>query len=102
MNDSNLIKKIIKVLKTIFDPELPVNVWDLGLIYGINIKNNHVIIVMTLTSPNCPAINFLPLQIETEVKNALEIENCSVELVWNPPWNKDLISEETKFELGLI
>jgi len=95
-------KQIITVLKTILDPELPVNIWDLGLIYGIEIlENNRVKIIMTLTSPNCPAIDILPEQIEDSLLNLDFIDEVDLRLVWDPPWNKDLIDEEIRFELGM-
>ncbi len=94
---------IVKVLKTIYDPEIPVNIYDLGLVYEINIKeNNTVEIVMTLTAPNCPIAD----QILAEVKNRIEfldeINECNVNLVFDPPWDQTMMSEEALLELGML
>ncbi len=94
---------IVKVLKTIYDPEIPVNIYDLGLIYEINIEEkNNVEIVMTLTAPNCPIAD----QILSEVKNKIEfldeINECSVTLVFDPPWDQTMMSEEALLELGML
>lgn len=105
MNENHQVtpNQVIEVLKTIIDPEIPINIWDLGLIYAINIlPENQVEIVMTLTSKNCPAIDFLPMQIEDEVCKTLGLNNCYVVLTFDPPWSLDILSEETKIELGLI
>lgn len=102
MTKTEKIKRIQEVLKTIFDPELPVNIWDLGLIYGIEIlEKNSVKIIMTLTSPNCPAIDILPEQIEDNLLSLDFVDEVDLRLVWDPPWNKDLIDEEIRFDLGI-
>jgi FeS assembly SUF system protein len=99
----SLRKKIIEILKTIYDPEIPVNIWDLGLIYGVDIDaKNNITIIMTFTSPNCPAIELLPRQIQEEIENNfLEIQNLDIKIVWDPKWSKNLMSEESKLELGI-
>lgn len=96
-------EKIVKVLKTIYDPEIPVDIYELGLIYDVFVnENNDVKILMTLTSPNCPVAETLPLEIEEKVKSMKEINNAIVEITFEPPWDKDLMSEEAKLELGLL
>lgn len=99
----DLTKEIIKILKTIIDPEIPINIWDLGLVYGVEVDEEvNVKILMTLTSPSCPAIDFLPQQIEEELESALPAKSCQVTLVWDPKWNPNLLTEEIQIELGLI
>jgi|TARA_A100001037_G_scaffold294111_1_gene311476 FeS assembly SUF system protein len=93
----------IKTIKEIYDPEIPVNIYDLGLIYDVEVDNKENIrIVMTLTSPNCPVAESLPLEVETKVKEATGAKNVSVEVVFEPAWNKDMMSEEAKLELGML
>jgi FeS assembly SUF system protein len=96
-------EKIVRVLKTIYDPEIPVDIYELGLIYDVFVnENSDVKILMTLTSPNCPVAETLPLEIEEKVKSLKEINNATVEITFDPPWDKDLMSEEAKLELGLL
>lgn len=96
-------EKIVRVLKTIYDPEIPVDIYELGLIYDVFINETFdVKILMTLTSPNCPVAETLPLEVEEKVKSLQEINNATVEITFEPPWDKDLISEEAKLELGLL
>lgn len=93
--------KIIETIKTCFDPEIPVNIYDLGLIYQIKVDNkNDVIITMTLTSPACPVAETLPLDVESKVKDIPGINQVKIELTFDPPWNKDMMSESAKLELG--
>jgi FeS assembly SUF system protein len=104
-NQNNLIQKrkeIITILKTIFDPEIPVNIWDLGLVYGVDYKNKKAIITMTLTSPNCPAIDSLPEEIRTNIENISDVEEVIVDIVWEPAWNKSMMTDEARLELGMI
>ena len=102
-NPSPLERQIISTLKFIFDPEIPVNVFDLGLIYEINVsKNKDVQIVMTLTSPNCPVAESLPQQIKEEVERISEVNSVKIELSFDPPWDSDNISDEAKLDLGLL
>ena len=104
-NDNNkyLENKIIKTLKTISDPEIPVNIYDLGFIYKIDISENYdVNILMTLTTPNCPVAESLPSEVKTKIQSIDEINNVEIELTFEPPWNKEMISEEAKLELGLL
>ena len=96
-------EKIVRVLKTIYDPEIPVDIYELGLIYDVFVnENSEVKILMTLTSPNCPVAETLPLEIEEKVKSLKEVSNATVEITFDPPWDKDLMSEEAKLELGLL
>lgn len=94
---------IIDVLKTVFDPEIPVNVYELGLIYEVNVfKDGNVEIVMTLTSPNCPAAASMPAEIEEKAKGVAGVKDVTLELVFDPPWNQEMMSEEAKLELGFL
>ena len=100
---SALGEKIVKVLKTIFDPEIPVDIYELGLIYDVLVnEDNEVLIWMTLTSPNCPVAETLPVEVEEKVKSIDEIKDVEVEITFDPPWTQDLMSEEAKLELGLL
>ena len=96
--------KIIAALRSVFDPEIPVNIYDLGLIYNLQIteKTNDVNILMTLTSPNCPVAEDLPLQVQEVVKLVEGVGNVMVELTFEPPWDKDMLSESALLELGLL
>ena len=95
-------EKIIEEIKKIYDPELPVNIYDLGLIYDIQIKDeNFVIIKMTLTTPNCPVAESLPKEVKDGVMQVEGINDVDLELVWDPPWNKDMMSEAAKLEMNL-
>lgn len=100
--EKEIEKKSIEVLKTIFDPEIPVNIYDLGLIYFVKVKEEKVDIEMTLTSPNCPVAETLPLEVENKVRFLDEVEDCKVNIVFDPPWDQDMMSEEAKYELGLL
>ena len=94
---------VIDVLKTVFDPEIPVNVYDLGLIYEVNVFNSgEVEIVMTLTSPNCPAAASMPAEIEEKARGVAGVKDVTLELVFDPPWNQEMMSEEAKLELGFL
>ena len=96
-------EKIVVVLKTIFDPEIPVDIYELGLIYDVFVNEDfEVKILMTLTSPNCPVAETLPLEVEEKVKSIDEVKNAEVEITFDPPWTKDIMSEEAKLELGML
>jgi len=98
-----LERVIIKALKTVYDPELPVNIYDLGLIYAIDIADdNSVNIKMTLTSPNCPVADSLPFEVKMKTGSIEEVTSVKVELVWDPPFSKEMMSEEAKFLLGMF
>ena len=101
-DDAPLYDKIIAVLRTIYDPELPVNIYDLGLIYTIEIRERHVDVVMTLTSPNCPVAGSMPGQVECAIKSLDEVDDVCVELTWDPPWNSYKLSDDVKLTLGLL
>jgi FeS assembly SUF system protein len=95
--------KIVAKLKTIYDPEIPVDVFELGLIYDVFVsENNDVKILMTLTSPNCPVAETLPIEIEEKVKTIEEVNNAEVEITFDPIWTQDMMSEEAKLELGFL
>ena len=95
--------KIINVLKAIFDPEIPVDVYELGLIYEIKIDDLfHVEIIMTLTSPNCPVAESMPKEVEDKVGEVHGVKSSKVNIVFDPPWDKDMMSEEAKLDLGMI
>ena len=103
VNDEQLKSAIVEVLKTIFDPEIPVNIYDLGLIYEINIfPTKDVDVVMTLTSPNCPVAGTLPGDVEQKVKSVGGVKDAIIELVFEPSWNQEMMSEEAKLELGFL
>ena len=94
--------QIIEEIKKIYDPELPVNIYELGLIYDIQIKDEkYAIIKMTLTTPNCPVAESLPKEVKEGVMQVDGIEDVELELVWDPPWNKDMMSEAAKLEMNL-
>jgi FeS assembly SUF system protein len=95
--------KIVGVLKTIYDPEIPVDIYELGLIYDVMVnENNEAKILMTLTSPNCPVAESLPLDVEEKVKSLEEIKDAEVEITFDPTWTQDMMSEEAKLELGFL
>ena len=94
--------KVIEEIKKIYDPEIPVNIYELGLIYDIDIdQNNNVKIKMTLTTPNCPVAESLPNEVKNSIKEIKEVKNVDLDLVWDPPWNKSMMSEAAKLELNL-
>jgi FeS assembly SUF system protein len=95
--------KIIEIIKTIYDPEIPVDIYELGLIYDVFVnENNEVKILMTLTSPNCPVAETLPVEVEEKVKTLEEIKDAEVEITFDPTWTQDMMSEEAKLELGFL
>ena len=102
--DPNIIgEKIINTIKTIFDPEIPVDIYELGLIYDIMVNENFdVKILMTLTTPNCPVAETLPVDVEEKVKTVQGVKDVEVEITFEPPWSQDLMSDEAKLELGIL
>jgi FeS assembly SUF system protein len=95
--------EIIDQLKTIFDPEIPVNIYELGLIYEVNVKENKdVHILMTLTAPACPAAEIIPEEVKQKAKEVEGVQEVEVELTFEPPWDKEMMSEEAKLELGFL
>ena len=98
----NLKEKIITEIKKIYDPEIPVNIYDLGLIYDVKVdEDNNVDVKMTLTTPNCPVAESLPMEVENTVKEVKDVKKVNLELVWDPPWDKSMITEAGKLELNL-
>jgi len=96
-------EKIVRVLKTIFDPEIPVDIYELGLIYDVFVNEDHdVKILMTLTTPNCPVAETLPLEVEEKIRSINEVKSAEVEITFDPPWSQALMSEEAKLELGML
>ena len=103
MDTSILGEKIVGTLKTIFDPEIPVDIYELGLIYDVLVNEDfEVKILMKLTTPNCPVAETLPKEVEEKVKSLDEVKSAEVEITFDPPWTKDLMSEEAKLELGML
>lgn len=95
--------EIVRRIKNIFDPEIPVNIYDLGLIYEVGIDNElNVSIDMTLTAPNCPVADQLPLDVKNTIKEIEGVKNVDVNIVFDPPWDKSMMSEEARLELGLF
>jgi FeS assembly SUF system protein len=103
MDANELGEKIVKTLKSIYDPEIPVDIYELGLIYDVFVnEDNDVKVLMTLTTPNCPVAETLPLEVEDKVRSIEEVAEAKVELTFDPPWTRDLMSEEAKLELGFL
>jgi len=106
MSETNLLQiesAIVEALKTVYDPEIPVNVYDLGLIYDIDVnEKNDVAIKMTLTAPNCPMADDVMRDVQEKIKTVEGVNEVNVNLVFDPPWNKDLMSEEAMLQLGFL
>ena len=103
MDSDELRNKFIEVIKTIYDPEIPVDIWELGLIYSIDILPiNNVQITMTLTAPSCPSAQDIPAEVEQKVKAMEEVGEVSVEVVWDPAWDRSMMSETAMVELGFM
>ncbi len=97
-----LVPRIVAMLESVYDPEIPVNIWELGLIYGIDVSDEgDVTIRMTLTAPNCPVAGSLPIEVEMRVASIPGVRSCRVELTWDPPWTPDRMSETARLMLGL-
>ncbi len=101
--DTEVVKnEVIDMIKTCYDPEIPVNIYDLGLIYGIDVEPfGDVHVTMTLTSPNCPVAETLPAEVEKKVGDVESVRKASLEITWDPPWNPEMMSEAAKLELGM-
>ena len=97
----NLTEKVIAEIKKIYDPEIPVNIYELGLIYDVSIKDNDVSVKMTLTTPNCPVAESLPKEVKDSILEIKEVKKVDLDLVWEPPWDKSMMSEAAKLELNL-
>ena len=103
MEKFEIEEKIVAMLKTVYDPEIPVNVYDLGLIYKIDVSDNgEVALDMTLTAPNCPAADFIMEDIRQKVESVEGVNSATINLVFEPEWDKDMMSEEAKLELGFL
>ena len=104
MMDTDVLRdKVIGVIKTIYDPEIPVNIYDLGLVYRVDILPiNNVQIIMTLTAPSCPAAQSLPVEVDQKVKEIEGVNDVHVQVTWDPPWDKSMMSEEAQLELGWL
>lgn len=101
--DSELKEKVLEAIKTVFDPEIPVNVFDLGLIYDINVfPVNNVHVLMTLTTPSCPSAQSLPGEVEQKIKELEGVNDVTVEITFDPPYNTEMMSEVAKLELGFM
>jgi len=102
-NDTPLKEQVIEALKTVYDPEIPVNIYELGLIYDLRIdQENKVFVTMTLTTPGCPVAGSMPGQVERTVKSVEGVSDAEVELVWDPPWTIDRMTEEARLTLGML
>ena len=97
----DLKEKVIAEIKKIYDPEIPVNIYELGLIYDISIKDKKVSVKMTLTTPNCPVAESLPKEVKDSIMEIKEVSKVDLDLVWDPPWDKSMMSEAAKLELNL-
>ena len=101
--DKTLQEKVISALRQVFDPEIPVNIYELGLIYEVNIDDDKKVAVkMTLTSPACPVAGSLPLEVRSNIVAVPEVNDCEVELVWEPPWDREKMSDVAKLKLGML
>ena len=99
----NLGEEVVSVLCQIYDPEIPVNIYELGLIYDVQVSEDYdVKILMTFTAPNCPVAESLPIEIKEKVEKLNLIKNAEIEITWDPPWDKSMMSEEAKLELGFL
>ena len=97
----DLKEKVITEIKKIYDPEIPVNIYELGLIYDIKIKDKNVQVKMTLTTPNCPVAESLPKEVKDSILELKDVNKVDLDLVWDPPWDKSMMSEAAKLELNL-
>lgn len=103
IDTAQLGEEIVRTLKTIYDPEIPVDIYELGLVYDVMVNTDHEVkILMTLTSPNCPVAESLPQEVQDKVKKIEGVNDAEVEITFDPPWTRDLMSEEAKLELGML
>ncbi|MCK6606229.1 MAG: DUF59 domain-containing protein [Ignavibacteriaceae bacterium] len=103
INFQELQEKVVATIKSCYDPEIPVDIWELGLIYELKFdREANLVVLMTLTSPMCPAAGSLPGEVEAKLKNVPGLKSVKIELVWDPPWDKDMMSEIAKLELGFL
>lgn len=103
IDTKELGEQVVRVLKTIYDPEIPVDIYELGLIYDVFVNEDRAVkILMTLTSPNCPVAESLPMEVEEKIKSIDLVSDAEVEMTFDPPWSQELMSEEAKLELGML
>ena len=96
-------ERIVEALKTVYDPEIPVNIYELGLVYKVDVEDDdRVVVEMTLTSPHCPVAESLPAEVEAKVAAVAGVSGCEVKIVWDPPWTPSMMTEEAQLELGMI
>ena len=98
----DLYEGVIEALREIYDPEIPVNIYELGLIYGVEVADGHVAVSMTLTTPHCPVAESMPAEVELRVSAVPGVATCDVNLVWDPPWDPGKMSDEARLELGML
>jgi FeS assembly SUF system protein len=99
----NVEEQVVEILRTVFDPEIPVNIYDLGLIYGVRASaDGDVVVTMTLTTPHCPAAASLPAEVEEKARSVAGVRDVKVDLVWEPPWSRERMSEAAQLELGFM
>ncbi|MDX1387977.1 MAG: SUF system Fe-S cluster assembly protein [Acidobacteriota bacterium] len=100
---SRIESAAVEAIKTVYDPEIPVNIYELGLIYGIDVGDDGAVkVTMTLTAPACPAAEIIPVEVETKVKGIEGVKDVTVDIVWEPPWTPEKMSEAAKLELGMM
>ena len=104
METLQLEEQIVKMLRTVYDPEIPVNIYDLGLIYNVDVQEegSKVVITMTLTAPNCPAADFILQDVQIKVESIEGVKRCDIELTFDPSWDSSMMSEEAQLELGFL
>ena len=103
MDEHQIKEKVIETLKTIYDPEIPVDIYELGLVYEINVLPiNNVQVVMTLTAPSCPAAQTLPVEVDQKLRSIEGVNDVHVAVTWSPPWDKSMMSETAQLELGFL
>lgn len=103
VSEEEIKEKVVECLKTIYDPEIPVNIYELGLIYEINVLPiNNVQVVMTLTSPACPAAQTIPVEVDQKLRQIEGVNDVHVAITWTPPWDKSMMSEAAQLELGML
>ena len=101
--DHPLYADVVEACRTVFDPEIPVNIYDLGLIYGVDVSaDGHVAVTMTLTTPHCPVAESMPGEVELRVGSVPGVRDAEVNLVWDPPWGPDKMTDEARLELGML